>query len=53
MDKQDNGKNVNSIVDIQKYLSTLENPVKAKEFQEFWVSCSDEEKEEFRKTELK
>jgi hypothetical protein len=52
--QQDNGsdENVNSIVDIKKFLSTPENPLTTKEFQEFWSSLSEEEKEEFRKTPL-
>jgi hypothetical protein len=43
----------NSIVDIKKYLSTEESPLTTKEFQEFWNSLSEAEKDEFRKTELK
>ncbi len=53
MGQQDNGEWENSIVDIKKYLSTPENPLTTKEFQEFWNSLSEEEKNEFRKSELK
>jgi hypothetical protein len=42
----------NSIVDLKKYLSTPENPVTMEELKEFWESCSDEEKEQFKNTEL-
>lgn len=46
------GQHRNTIVDIKKYLSTSENPLTTKEFQEFWNSLTEEEKEEFRTTEL-
>lgn len=42
----------NTIVDIKKYLSTESNPLTMAEFNEFWTSLSEEEKEEFRTTEL-
>jgi len=42
----------NSIVDLKKYLSTPESPVEMSEFKDFWASCSDEEKDEFKNTEL-
>ncbi len=34
---------------LMKYLGTPERPVTASEFGAFWKSCSEEEKEEFRK----
>lgn len=42
----------NTILDLKKYLSTPENPVDMQEFKEFWDSCTDEEKEAFKKTPL-
>lgn len=53
MGQQDNGEWENSIVDIKRYLSTPENPLTTKEFQEFWASLSEDEKDEFKKAELK
>lgn len=53
MGQQDNGEVNNSIVDIKKYLSTSDNPLSTKEFQDFWNSLTEEEKNEFKKTELK
>lgn len=38
----------NSMVDIKKFLSTPERPLTMQEFKEFWESCTEEEKEEFR-----
>jgi hypothetical protein len=52
MQESDDGKKENSIVDIKKYLSTPENPLTTKEFQEFWSSLTEEEKVEFKTTEL-
>lgn len=43
---------LNSIVDLKKYLSTPERPVTMEEFKAFWDSCSEEEKIEFKNTEL-
>lgn len=42
----------NSIVEIKKFLSTPDHPVTTSEMSEFWTSLTDEEKEEFRNTEL-
>lgn len=42
----------NSIVELKKYLSTPDRPVSMDEFRQFWDSCSDDEKLEFKKTEL-
>lgn len=43
----------NSIVDIKMYLSTPDQPpVTVGEFNEFWKSLTDEEKAEFKATEL-
>jgi hypothetical protein len=44
----------NTIVEIKKYLSTPDQPpMSNKEFMEFWNSLTEEEKDEFRKVELK
>lgn len=51
MGEQD-GKKENSIVDIKKYFSTSGEPLTTKEFTDFWNSCSEEEKDEFRKADL-
>lgn len=42
----------NSIMDIKKYLHTEENPLSMAEFNEFWKLLTEEEKEEFKNTEL-
>jgi hypothetical protein len=42
----------NSINDLKKFLSTPENPVSMQEMSEFWSSLTDEEKVEFKATEL-
>lgn len=42
----------NKISDIKKFLSTPENPVTTQEMSEFWMSLTDEEKAEFKKTQL-
>lgn len=42
----------NSIVDLKKYLSTPENPLTMEEFKEFWTSCTEQEKAEFKATKL-
>jgi hypothetical protein len=42
----------NSIVDIKKFLASPGKPVPMDEFKEFWDSCTDEEKEQFKRTEL-
>lgn len=42
----------NSIVDLKKYLSTPERPVTMEEFKQFWDSCTEEEKKEFKQTPL-
>jgi hypothetical protein len=43
----------NSIMDLKKFLSTPERPVSTQEMSEFWKSCTEEEKEEFKRTPLK
>jgi hypothetical protein len=48
--KQDD--DLNSIVDIKQYLSSPEQPLTMAEFKEFWDSCTEKEKDEFRKMEL-
>lgn len=49
----------NSIADLKRYLSSGTNylgepiePVSMTEFNDFWKSLSDQEKEEFKNTEL-
>jgi hypothetical protein len=42
----------NSVVDIQKYLSTPDRPVKTAEFSDFWKSLTEAEKEEFKSADL-
>ena len=42
----------NSLVDLKRFLSTPDQPLTMQEFKEFWDSCSDEEKAEFKNTEL-
>lgn len=42
----------NKLSDLKKFLSTEERPVTNEEFQEFWTSLTDEEKAEFKATEL-
>jgi hypothetical protein len=51
--QQDDGQKENSIVDIKRYLSTPENPLSNAEFTEFWNSLTVEEKNEFKRAELK
>jgi len=43
---------MNSIKDLKEYLSTENNIVSLEEFLAFWDSCSEEEKQEFKETEL-
>lgn len=42
----------NTMMDLKKFLGTEENPVSNTEMAEFWKSLTDEEKEEFKNTEL-
>jgi hypothetical protein len=42
----------NSLVDLQKFFSTPEKPVRMIEMKEFWDSLTDEEKLEFKAAEL-
>jgi hypothetical protein len=42
----------NNIAEIKKYLSTPDQPLTMEEFREFWDSCSEEEKEQFKTTQL-
>lgn len=45
--------NFNTIVEIKKYFQTPDQPsLSNKEFMEFWGSLTEEEKDEFRKTDL-
>jgi hypothetical protein len=45
--------NENSLTALKKFFSTEDRPVSNLEFTEFWKSLSEEEKDEFRKAELK
>lgn len=45
-------KRENTLVEIRKYLNTDGEPCSTREFQEFWESLTDEEKHEFKNTEL-
>ena len=42
----------NTIVELKKFLATPDHPVAMEEFKEFWDSLSEEEKKEFKRTEL-
>jgi hypothetical protein len=42
----------NSITDILKFFADEEHPLKDGEFKEFWQSLSEEEKAEFKRSEL-
>lgn len=42
----------NSIVDIKDFLDSDTQPLQPDEFRMFWNSLTDEEKAEFRKTDL-
>ena len=54
MGQQDNGSDeMHTLGELMKYLSTPGNKVSSSEFQEFWKSLTEEEKDEFRKSELK
>jgi hypothetical protein len=43
---------VNTVLDIKRYLAQS-GALDAKEFHEFWSSLTDEEKDDYKKTELK
>ena len=43
---------INSIVDLKKFFGTPERPVGNQEFKEFWLSCTEQEKTEFKTTPL-
>ena len=45
--------NKNSIVDIKKYFERDDKPISTKEFNDFWKSLTEEEKEDFKKADLK
>lgn len=53
MGEQDNGRTENTLAELMKYLSIPERKVSSAEFQEFWKSCTEEEKAEFKRAELK
>jgi hypothetical protein len=42
----------NSITAIKEFFDTEDMPLKPKEFQEFWMSLSDDEKREYRQAQL-
>ena len=48
----DKEKEGNTVSDLKKFLSTPDNPVSMNEFNEFWKSCSDEEKAAYRAEDL-
>ena len=43
----------NSMLDIKRYLDDEKKPLTTDEFTEFWTSLSNEEKEQYKKMELK
>lgn len=53
MAQQPDGTWSNSIVEIKQYLTTPGDPLASKEFQDFWNSLSQAEKDEFKRAELK
>lgn len=53
MAQQPDGTWVNSIVEIKQYLTTPGDPLASKEFQDFWNSLTQAEKDEFKRAELK
>jgi hypothetical protein len=42
----------NTVADLKTWLGTPEKPVTSKEMMDFWKSCSDEDKDHYRKAEL-
>lgn len=42
----------NSVVELRKFLGTDEKPLPAKEMMEFWNSLTEEEKREYKETDL-
>jgi hypothetical protein len=46
-------KTENTIADLKKYLSDAAKPITMEEFKEFWETCSEDEKQEFKQTKLK
>lgn len=51
--QQPDGTWENSIVEIKKYLSDSGELLSGEEFAEFWKSLTQEEKDEFKRAELK
>lgn len=45
--------NQNKLKDIREFFGTPERPVDASELVEFWESLTNEEKDEFRRSELR
>lgn len=43
---------MNSLLEIKQFFEVPDRPVVMTEFKEFWDSCTDEEKQEFREAEL-
>jgi hypothetical protein len=42
----------NTITDLKRYLSTEDRPVTMQEFKDFWETCTEDEKVEFKQTKL-
>lgn len=42
----------NTPADIKSFFATPDKPVSAKEFMDFWKSCSDEEKDYYKSADL-
>lgn len=42
----------NTVKDLKAFFSTPEKPVSTSEMMEFWKSCTDEQKQEFKTAEL-
>jgi hypothetical protein len=42
----------NSIADIKRFFETPEKKMTMDEFSDFWNSCTDEEKDEFKRSKL-
>lgn len=53
MAQQPDGSWSNTIVEIKQYLTTPGDPSASREFQDFWNSLTQEEKDEYKKAELK
>lgn len=47
------GPGANSMLDIRNFFETEDQPLADKEFRDFWMSLSKEEREEYRSADLK